>query len=138
VVHRLDIRPVRIEDVRAVVARVIRALSRRSVVAAAGCERSVVEAVDGLAIGCLEREVESRRDGTVVADEELVGREPALAFTRDPEPERLECAGVEPLARVDVGDPEVNVVEKAAPRVLLPWTTTLAPKLRACRSRSCS
>ena len=67
VVHRFDVRSVGIQHDRRVVPRVIRPLAGRAVVTPAGCERGRVEAIDGLAIGRLEREVEPRGRRTVVA-----------------------------------------------------------------------
>ena len=58
-VHSLDIRAIRVEDVGTVVARVIRPFTRSAVVAAARRDCSSVEGVYGLAILRLEGYVES-------------------------------------------------------------------------------
>ncbi len=71
-----------------------------------------MKAVDRLPVACLEGDVEAGGNRAVVRDEELVGGEPAVAFADDAEPERLERACVEALARLDVGDAQVNVVEE--------------------------
>ena len=87
--HGFDVVPVRIEDERGVVAGVVRPLSGCTVVPTARCERSLVKAAYGLAIGSLEREVETGRGRTVARDEQLVGGEPAVALARELEAERL-------------------------------------------------
>ena len=56
-VHGLDIRAIRVEDVGTVVARVIRPFTRSAVVAAARVDCSRVKAVYGLAILRLEGDV---------------------------------------------------------------------------------
>lgn len=58
--------------------------------------------------------MEIRRGRPVVADEELVRGELAVALADDAEPEWLERTRVEPLARLDVPHPQVNVVEEPA------------------------
>ena len=58
-VHGLDIRTIRVEDVGSVVARVIRPFTRSAVVAAARLDCSRVKAIYGLAILRLEGDVES-------------------------------------------------------------------------------
>ena len=113
-VHRLDVRPVRIEDERRVVARVVRPLPRSAVVTTARGERSLVKAVDGLPVGRLKGEVEVGGNRAVARDEELVGGKPAVALADDPEPERRERTCIEALARLDVGNPQVDVVEEPA------------------------
>ncbi len=65
VVDRLHVRPVRVEHEGGVVAGVVVALARRAVVAAAGGDRGLVEAIDRRAVGRLEREVETGRRRTV-------------------------------------------------------------------------
>ena len=112
--HRLDVRAVRIEDVSAVVTRVIRPFAGRAVITASGGDGRFVESIHGLTVGCLEREVQPPGDGAVVADEEFVGREPALAFSREAQTERRERPGVEPLACLDVAYAQMDVVEKPA------------------------
>ena len=77
-VHRLDVRTVGVEHVGAVVARVVVPLARTAVVAPARRESCLVEAVDGLAIRRLERDVEPGCGLSVVADEELVDCEPTV------------------------------------------------------------
>ncbi len=129
-VHRLDVRPVRVEDVGAVVAGVVGPLARGAVVTATGCDRGLVKAVDCLAVGRLEGEVEARGDGAVVRDEELVDGEPAIALADDAEPERLERARIEALARLEIGDAQVDVVEEPTSVNLWHRTSSLNPKLR--------
>ena len=53
-------------------------LARAAVVRASGGEHGLVEAVDGIAVAGLKREVEPGR-GLAGSDEELVGREEATA-----------------------------------------------------------
>ena len=48
------------------------------------------------------------------ADEELVGEEIAVAFARQIAAERLQHRAIEPLARVEVGDDEMDVIDQAA------------------------
>ncbi len=50
----------------------------------------------------------------VVADEELVGREPALSLARNAEAKRRERARVKPLAGLDVRHAQMKVVEEPA------------------------
>ena len=61
VVHGLDVVAVGVEHEGRVVAGVVVPLARRAVVGAAGGERGRVEAVDRLAVGRLEREVQTDR-----------------------------------------------------------------------------
>ena len=111
-IHGLDVRSVRVEYERGDVAGVIVAVARRAVVSPAGGERGCVEAFDGLAIVRLECEVQTCRALPVGAHEELVRREPALSLGGDPEPERLEGAGIEALARLDVPHSQTHMVEE--------------------------
>ncbi len=90
------------------------AVPGRPVAAAAGGKGGVVEAVHGVPIGRLERDVHARRRLPVVADVELVRRERALALAGEPEPERLERGPVEALRSLEVADAEVHVVEQPA------------------------
>ena len=113
-VHRLDVRAVRVEHVAPVIARVIRPLTRSAVVAATRLDCSGVEAVYGFAIGRLERDVQPRRGRPVVADEELVGRKPALSFGRNGEAKRSQRARIEPLTRLDIRNAKVDVVKEPA------------------------
>jgi hypothetical protein len=48
----------------------------------------------------------------VVADEELVGREPSLSLACDAEAERPKRARVEPLTGLDVSHAQANMVEE--------------------------
>jgi len=73
-----------------------------------------VVSLNGLAIGRLEGEMEIGRRRAVVRDEELVRREPAVAFTRQLEAERRKCSRVEALAYLEICDAQVDVVDKPA------------------------
>jgi hypothetical protein len=118
VVDRLDVVAVGIERVGGVVAGVVRALARSAVVASARGEGRCVEAANRLGIDRLEGEVEACRRLLVVAAEELVGREVALALRSELAAEGLEHGAVEALARFEVGHSQVHVVEKPAKVVL--------------------
>ena len=111
---RLDVVPVGVERVGGVVAGVVGPLPGGAVVATAGGEGRFVKAVDGLAAARLEGEVEASGRLPVVAHEELVGGEVALAFHDELAAERLEHGGVEALARLEVGDAQMHVVEEPA------------------------
>ena len=102
------------KHVRAVVTGVIVAVAGWAVVAPARGDCSCVEALDGLAILRLEGDVQARCGLAVTTHEELVGREPAVSLRHDPESQRLEGSGVEPLARLDVSHTQVDVVEEPA------------------------
>ena len=71
-----------------------------------------MEAVDRRAVRGLEREVEAPRRRPVGADVQLVGTERVLVLERQLPSERGEHRAVEALARVEVGHPQVDVVEQ--------------------------
>ena len=112
-VHGLDIRAVGIEHERRVVAGVVLALAGAAVVAPAGRQRGCMEAVDGRPVLRLERDVQPSGGRPIVAHEELVGREPAVSRA-DLQSDRLERPRVEALARLEVTDAEMQVVEEPA------------------------
>ena len=90
------------------------ALARGAVVAAPSGERGVEEALGRDTVGCLEGEVKTLRRHAVVAHEELVGEEVAVGPTRELPPEGAEDRGVESLARLEIPNAEVNVVDQPA------------------------
>ena len=111
-VHGLDVRTIRVENVSPVVARVIRPLARGAVVAATRLDRSRVKAVHRFAILGLEGDVKCGGGWPVAADEELVGGEPALSFACDTEAERRQRSCVKPLTRLNIGHAQMDVVEE--------------------------
>ena len=107
----LDVVAVRVEHVCSVVARVVLALSGRSVVRAARCDRCCVKAPDRSRVVCLKREMHAEGRRAVVADEKLIHPEEAVAFSAELFPERLECRAVEALRRIEVAHAQMYVVE---------------------------
>jgi hypothetical protein len=110
--HGFDVVPVRVEDIGGVVAGVVlRPDARHAVVAGAGRERNVVEAIDGLSALGLERDVRtSDRVAAPNAEVEAVlvrvVRDGARLLVDDALPEEVEHLVVEaarplPLPRVD-------------------------------------
>jgi hypothetical protein len=96
---------------------VVRALARRAVVASAGGESGLVEARDRrLPVG-LEGEVQVFRGRAVLAHEELVRVEVALAALHAAV-ERAQGGFVEAATGGEIADAEMNVVEQAADVVL--------------------
>src|SRR5690242_4067618 len=118
VVHDLDVVSIRVEHERPEVPGVVdRPLARRAVVAVAGVEGGPVEGLDGLVLLGRKGHVQVLRglagddgEGAVRADE---GR---LLLALVPKREtRLRRDGVvEALRRVDVGDADPDVVDRAS------------------------
>ena len=72
VVHGLDVGAVRVEDVSAVIAWVVLALTRCAVVPTTRRDSRLVETVDRLPVGRLESDMEPARRRAVAAHENLV------------------------------------------------------------------
>src|SRR5687768_6346081 len=114
--YRLDVVAVGIEHEGAVVGRVVvRPQTGSAVVAAAGGDRRLVECVHGGPIGAGEGNVQRARQASI--------RDPELRLPVTPEadspgaghqgaqPERRQRLLVEGLARLEVRDPDVDVVD---------------------------
>ena len=110
-VDGLDVVAVGIEHESRVVAGVVSPLARAAVVAPAGGEGRVVEALHRVLVRGLEREVEPACRLAVAAHEQLVGGEPVVAAAHL-DPERRESSLVEAPARFEIGDANVHVVEQ--------------------------
>ena len=109
----LNVVAVGIEDESAVVARMVRTLSRRTVVSPTSRERSAVKGMHCLVVCCLEGQVNTRHVSISLVDKELVSIEEACAFDDDiRQAERSKDSGMEALAGLDVRDPEVHVIEQ--------------------------
>ena len=74
--------------------------------------------------------MEIGRGRAVVRDEQLVGREPAVAFARELEAERCERTGIEALARFEIPQRAGERGRRACLRALRASTSSLVPKLR--------
>jgi hypothetical protein len=102
-------------------------LAGRAVVAAARSEDGRVPAVDGLAVGRLEGEVQPSGRLGVVRDVELVGPERAVALAAEIATERLQRGAVEALRSVEVAHAQVHVIEQAAGVVLGHGRASVSP-----------
>ena len=95
-----------------VVARVVGALARRSVVAAARSQRRPVKGLDRLPVRRLEREMDARHVAVGHVDPELVHVEMPVAFDeRVSQAERRQHGPIEALAGFQVLDAQVDMVE---------------------------
>ena len=117
VVHGLDVVPIRVEHVGAVVARVVVALAGSAVVLPARGDRGSVEALHGLLVLGREREVEFLGRRPVGAHVQLVRPEGVLAAL-DLQAECAERRLVEASAPLEVAHAQMDVVEEAAAVVL--------------------
>lgn len=114
-VNRFDVVAIRVEHKGSVVARVVRALTRWSVVLATCAERGPVESLNGGAIGGLEGEMDA---GDVVIgriDEQLVGVEKIGTLLHKVGPtQRGEHCAVEAFAGREIRDAQMNMIEQSA------------------------
>jgi len=117
-VDGLDIITVWIEQVGALIARVIVQLTGSAIVLAADGEPCLVKAFDGLGIRRLECEMNPPFRLPVIADEKLVGAEVAVSFQRQIPAQRRQHPAVEPLAGLEVAGPEMQVVDQPAEVIL--------------------
>jgi GntR family transcriptional repressor for pyruvate dehydrogenase complex len=97
--HGLDVVAIGVEHEGPVVAPVVRALPGPSVVSSAGSESGGVEALQGLSIGRLEGQVD------------VSGQRRFRGDAAERDAQRLEDSPVEALARVEVSDLQVDVIE---------------------------
>jgi hypothetical protein len=102
VVHGFYVVAVRVENVCAVITRVVRPLARRAVVPPARGQGGFVKSVDCLAVVGLKGDVQPCRGGHVGGDVQLVRAKGFLAFSRQLSPHRREHGAVEALARLEI------------------------------------
>ena len=115
---RFDVVPVRVNDERCVIPGVVmRAKTRRAIVAAAGFDSGAVELVDGGSVGCGEGHMNGSGRGFPFPDPEI-----STALDREPRPPRalhyLHCERLEGLLALlqgRAGD-AIEQLERAAER----------------------
>src|SRR5688572_19133346 len=141
-VDGLDVVSVRVESERSIVARVVLALAGRTVAATAVGESGCMEGGDCGMARRLERQV-NRGDLLVGSiDPQLVGREVVLVFSNALAlAECLEHCAIEPLARFEVADAKVHVIDEPAAMELhegdsLGCGSTVSESNRRCGGRA--
>ena len=127
----LDVVTVGIENVRAVVAGVVRPFSRSAVVSTPCGDRGGVEAIDGLIARGPEREVDWTARRRIIAQEQFANLDCVLAFPRDAESESADRGFVEAPTRGEVTHPQMDVVEEQP--VLVTHTASIASRRLAGR-----
>src|SRR5690606_5394666 len=100
---------------------------------ATGSEPSPVKALDGFAIGGLERQVCSTGNATgrggalLVGNDELIRPEEAGTFASPGDVQGLEDRSIKALAALEIGDDDLHVVDQATPMKFVDFHTPLVP-----------
>jgi len=117
VIHRFDVVSIGVDQKRSEISRVILALARRAIVAAAGRETRVVNPAHHGLIFRLKRQMDVTRRlfiRTERIDPQLVAREVSLVVAADGNTQRAEHRAIEPLRAFQIACPQMNVIDQPA------------------------
>jgi hypothetical protein len=112
--HGLNVVAVGIKQEGSIVAGVVIALTRSSVVTPACCETGGVEALNDLVVLRLERQVDTSGQRLTARDEELIGEEVALSGIDNRDADHVQHRSVEAPACLDVAYDQVDVIDEPA------------------------
>ena len=134
---RLDVVPVGIEREGRVIARVVIAFSGSAVVNTAVGDGCCMEGRDRMAVLGLKREVHPGNRAVRLVDPQLVAGKMACAFRREGSSDCAQNRAIERPARLQIGDPQVDVVDKPAEMMVRSHASTSCGPERPRASINC-